>query len=59
MYERSDWSLGRAAEWANLNIEEMKLALHRRGIERAAPETPAEIEDMVRSALKAAGRDAQ
>lgn len=57
MYERGDWSIGRAAEWANLNIEEMKLALHRRGIERTSYETPAELEEMARASIKAAGKD--
>lgn len=59
MYERGNWSLGRAAEWANLNIEEMKLALHRRGIERTNDASIAELEEMARAAIKAAGRDVQ
>ena len=59
LYERSEWSLGRAAEWSNLNIEEMKLSLHRRGIERTAPESPAELDAMVRAALRAAGRETE
>lgn len=59
MYERGDWSFGRAAEWADLNIEEMKLALHRRGIERSGDETIAELEEMAHTAIKAAGRNGQ
>lgn len=57
MYERGDWSLGRAAEWANLNIEEMKLALHHRGIARIGDESVGELEKMARASIKAAGRD--
>jgi len=57
MYERGDWSIGRAAEWANLNIEEMKLALHRRGITRTSYEIMAELEDMARASIKTAGRN--
>lgn len=56
MYERGDWSLGRAAEWANLNIEEMKFALHRRDIARSGDESPTELEEMARASLGAAGR---
>ena len=59
MYERGDWSIGRAAEWANLNIEEMKLALHRRGIVRSGNEAISELEEMAYEAIKAAGRDVQ
>ena len=59
MYERGAWSIGRAAEWANLNIEEMKLALHRRGIERTSYETLAEQEELARALVKATGRDVQ
>lgn len=59
MYERGDWSIGRAAEWANLNIEEMKLALHRRGIDRISYETMAELEEAARTSVKAAGRNLQ
>lgn len=59
MYERGDWSLGRAAEWANINIEEVKSALHRRGIVRMGDESMAELEEMARASIKAAGRDVQ
>jgi hypothetical protein len=56
LYERGTFSLGRAAEWSGLSIEQMKEALHRRGISRQAPESPAETEAMARRALEAAGR---
>jgi predicted HTH domain antitoxin len=57
LYERGVHSLGKAAEWSGLNIEQMKLALHRRAVERTAPETPEEIEAMARAALRNSGRD--
>jgi predicted HTH domain antitoxin len=53
LYERGYFSLGRAAEWAGLSIEAMKVALHQRGISRQAPEGPSEVEAMAREALKA------
>jgi len=56
MYARGEISLGRAAEWSGLNIEALKIALHRRGILRHADDTPAEIRTMAEAALKAAGR---
>lgn len=56
MYARGELSLGRAAEWGSLNIEDLKVALHRRGILRQADESPAEIRTMAEAALKAAGR---
>ncbi len=56
LYEKGVFSLGRAAEWAGISIEDMKESLHRAGISREAPEGPAELEAMARRALKAAGR---
>ena len=56
LYARGELSLGRAAEWGGLNIENLKAALYRRGIERQADESPAEIRTMAETALKAAGR---
>jgi predicted HTH domain antitoxin len=56
LYERGDFSLGRAAEWSDLSVATMKEVLHRRGITRQAPEDPVETEAMAREALKAAGR---
>ena len=49
LYARGVYSLGKAAEWSGLNIEQMKLALHRRAIERTAPETVEEVEAMARA----------
>ena len=59
LYEKGAFSLGRAADWAGLSIETLKEALHRRGISRQAPESPAEVEAMARAALKSAGRPAR
>ncbi len=56
LYERGVFSLGRAAEWSGVSIETIKAALHRRGIERTAFETPAELNAMARQSLRAAGR---
>ena len=55
LYERGVYSLGKAAEWSSLDVEQMKLALHRREIERTAPETPEEVEAMARAALRTSG----
>jgi len=56
MYARGEISLGRAAEWGGLNIEALKIALHRRGVLRHADDAPAEIRTMAEAALRAAGR---
>jgi len=56
LYERGIFSLGRAAEWSGVSIETIKAALHRRGIERTAFETPDEIRAMARKSLRVAGR---
>jgi predicted HTH domain antitoxin len=52
LYEKGVFSLGRAAAWAGLSIEDMKESLHRAGISREAPEGPAELEAMARRAMK-------
>lgn len=57
LYARGVYSLGKAAEWSGLNIEQMKRALHRQGVERSAPETLEAIEAMADAALRAAGRN--
>jgi predicted HTH domain antitoxin len=59
LYERGTFSLGRAAEWSGLSIEAMKEALHRWGIDRKAPEGPAETEAMARETLITTGRTSQ
>jgi len=56
LYERGEISLGKAAELSGLDVETMKVALHHRGVSRAAPESLAETEAMAEAALKAAGR---
>ncbi len=48
LYEKGRLSLGRAAEWTGLTIEEMKEVLHQKGIRRQTEEDPAVIEAMAR-----------
>ena len=55
LYEKDIFSLGRAAEWAGLSIEEIKESLHRKGIARHTSD-PAEMEAMVCKSLEAARR---
>jgi predicted HTH domain antitoxin len=56
LYARGTVSLGRGAELAGLDVVRFKRTLHERGINRTAPESPAETIEMARSALDAAGR---
>lgn len=56
LYEKEVFSLGRAAEWSGLSIEEMKESLFQRGIVRQSSETPEEIEAAARRSARAAGR---
>jgi predicted HTH domain antitoxin len=56
LYEIGVFSLGRAAEWSRLSIDDIKEALHRRGISRGAPESASEVEAMAQETMKAAGR---
>jgi len=58
LYEKGVFSLGRAAEWSRISIEDLKEALHRLGISREAPEDAAETEAMALATIKAAGRSA-
>jgi predicted HTH domain antitoxin len=58
LYDKGIFSLGRAAEWTGLSIDDLKERLHRRGISREAPETVEETEALARAALRAAGRRA-
>ena len=51
------YSLGKAAEWSGLSVEQIKVALHRRQIERIAPETPEEVEAMALAALRTSDRE--
>jgi predicted HTH domain antitoxin len=55
LYEKDVFSLGRAAEWAGLSIEELKESLYRRGIARHTSD-PAEMEAMIHNSLEAARR---
>ncbi len=56
MYARGEISLGRAAEWSGMSIEDFKVALHRRAIARTTDDTAAETLALAETALKAAGR---
>jgi len=56
LYEKGVFSLGRAAEWARVSIDDIKEALHRLGISREAPEGPAEVEAMAQATIARAGR---
>ena len=56
LYEKGRLSFGRAAEWTGLTIEEMKEALHQKGIRRQTEEDPAVIEAMARKAMAASER---
>src|SRR5215212_9495049 len=59
LYEKGVFSLGRAAEWSGLSIEEMKESLFQRGIVRQSSADISEIEEMARRSLEAAGRKAR
>jgi predicted HTH domain antitoxin len=59
LYEKEVFSLGRAAEWSGLSIEEMKESLYQRGIVRQSSADISEIEEMARRSLEAAGRKAR
>lgn len=59
LYEKGIFSLGRAAEWARLSIEELKEGLRRQGIVRQSTAELDEIEAMARRSLAAAGRAAR
>ncbi len=48
LYAKGLFSLGRAAAWSGLSIEDMKESLHRAGISREAPESLEETEAMAR-----------
>lgn len=57
LYEKGVFSLGKAAEWSRLSIEQMKESLYRRGIVRESSSTLSEVEAMARESMKAAGRE--
>ncbi len=56
LYERGFFSLGKAAEWSGLSVEDLKAALHRHGITREAPERADETRAMADSILQLVGR---
>ena len=56
LYEKGVLSIGRTAELAGLSIEDLKEALHRRGIRRESSESLEEMEEMARVSLRMAGR---
>jgi predicted HTH domain antitoxin len=58
LYEKGVFSLGKAAEWSRVSIEDLKEALHRLGINREALENASETEAMALATIKAAGRSA-
>ena len=58
LYEQGTLSLGKAAELASLDIEEIKHALAERDISRTAPESVDETIEMARISMRKAGRSA-
>jgi len=58
LYEKGLLSIGRTAEFAGISIENVKEALHRRGISRESSESLEEMEEMAKLSLRMAGRDA-
>ena len=58
LYEQGTVSLGKAAELAGLDIENLKRALDKRGISRTAPESLAETTEMAHVSLRRTGRSA-
>jgi predicted HTH domain antitoxin len=58
LYEKGVLSIGRTAEFAGLSIENLKQALHRRGIKRESSESLEEMEEMAALSLRMSGRSA-
>lgn len=56
LYEKGRFSLGKAAEWSGLTLEQLKEELHRQGISRQKADDPEAIDVMARAAAKHAGR---
>jgi predicted HTH domain antitoxin len=56
LYEKGVLSIGRTAEFAGLSIEDLKEALHSRGITRESSESLEEMETMAGLSLRMAGR---
>jgi predicted HTH domain antitoxin len=55
LYEKGVLSIGRTAELAGLSIEDIKEALHRRGISRESNDSLEEMEEMARLSLRTLG----
>ncbi len=55
LYEKGRFSLGKAAEWCRLSVEDLKEELHRQGIVRLTEDDPAEVEAMAQRALEISG----
>lgn len=53
LYEKGIFSLGRAAEWSGLSVEEIKQSLHERGVVRESSAGLAEIEEQARRSVEA------
>jgi predicted HTH domain antitoxin len=58
LYEKGVFSIGRTAEFAGLSIEDVKEALHRKGISRESNESLEELEEMANFSIRMAGRSA-
>ena len=56
LYEKGVLSIGRTAAFAGLSIEDLKEALHRRGIKRESDESLEEMEKRARLSARLAGR---
>lgn len=56
LYEKGVLSIGRTAEFAGISIENLKEALHLRGIKRESSESLEEMEEMASISLHMAGR---
>jgi predicted HTH domain antitoxin len=48
LYEKGVFSLGRAAEWSGLSVEEIKQSLHEKGVVRQSSADLAELEEQAR-----------
>lgn len=56
LYDKEEISLGKAAEMADVNIEEMKRMLHGRGISIKRRESVEEMEEMSKKVMELIGR---
>jgi predicted HTH domain antitoxin len=59
LYEKGVLSIVRTAEFAGISIEDLKEALHRRGVTRESDESLEEMEEAARLSLRMAGRSAR